>query len=261
MVAPTASAGSQFSWADAPAPTGQSFTGPSLASLLTNDSVIGQDPSQDPQAMATLAAVQKYDPNASWVGGLGSDNNVANYQLEFDPSKLPNASGNGPLAKGNGEQGFELPFTQTPSKTGAMFNPSLTYQSGPYGNITPNANINHDYGNTGFMGMLSKVAPYAVMAALAYGGGLAGGSLLGGTSLSSLGPTLGKFGMNELLSGGKTNPLSLVSGAIPGAIDYAGLGAINPYLNAIKNIYGATQGNVGSMLNLGRMGLNSLGGH
>lgn len=215
--------GAGFMWPDATNLPAQAFNGPSLAPYLGDmtGTITGVDPLTDPSYQAALAAVRQYDPQASYVGGLAGDNNTPTYQMYLDPSKLPNvnnsaAMGRGPLAGRSGETAFEPPFVTTPTAPGALINPALTYSSGTYGNVTPNANV-RQIPNTGLFGIADKLLPYAVMSVLGYGAGAAGSSLLasaglGGTVGSSLGNTLGNFALNDFMSGGnaKFNPLSLL---------------------------------------------------
>jgi hypothetical protein len=225
------------------------------------------DPTQGVN-QATLAAVQKYDPNAQYVNIAGNDDSTPMYQLQYDASKLPGASGSGSLGPAGGS--WSPLFSYAGGKVQTV-NPNLVVNSPIYGKITPNENIKQD--DSGFMGFLDKVLPYAVMGTLGWGAGLAGTSLLGGMGLggatgSALGKTLGNVGLQEIMSGGqaKLNPLSLAGdlvGAIPGVGSIAqssGLSQIMPYLNLAQNIYGATKGNPNSMINLGKYGYNALSG-
>lgn len=229
------------------------------------------DPSQAVN-QATLAAVKKYDPNASYVNVAGNDDSTPMYQLQYDASKLPGINGKGSLGPAGGSWNPMFGYAGGKVQT---FNPNYVVNSPIYGKITPNENIKQNDGG-GILGMLDKVLPYAVMGTLGYGAGLAGTSLLGAAGLpsalsSGLGKTLGNFGLQEIMSGGnaKLNPLSVAGnlvGAIPGVGDVtngisSALGPVMPYLNIAQLIMGAKSGNPMAIAQLAKMGYNGIGGH
>src|SRR5574337_200327 len=220
---------------------------------------------------ATLAAVKKYDPNASYVNVAGNDDSTPMYQLQYDASKLPGVNGKGSLGPAGG--GWNPLFGYAGGQVQTR-DPNYVLNSPIYGKITPDENIKQS-DSGGILGMLDKVFPYAVMGTLGYGAGLAGTSLLGAAGLpsaisSGLGKTLGNFGLQEIMSGGnaKLNPLSVAGnlvGAIPGVGDVTNgisnaLSPVMPYLNLAQLIAGAKSGNPMAIMQLAKMGYSGFGG-
>jgi hypothetical protein len=244
--------------------------------------IFSPDEVNSSQAGQFLSSLQKYDPNAQFVNTTGSDATSPQYQLQFDQSKVPGYL----MSKGNdfttmrdmNPGDYSAVMGGSGNFKGQLFNPSMVKNvSSALGMATPNTNVKQP-ADTGILGTLDKILPYAVMGTLGIGGGLAGASLAGSLGLGGMGSSimgsLGKslipnlIGMGE---GGKFNPMSLlptlgnmipgVGGALSGFGNATGLSQLMPYLNLIKNGYGASQGNLGSILNLARLGYNSFGGH
>jgi len=182
------------------------------------------------RAQSMLNNLHKYDSDAKFNPTYGSDGNLLGYQLQFDPSKLPGVGGTGQLGGANpsnngsyaGGSGF-MPRFSTVQEHMNLANPNAVAHSDHYGNVTSNKNI-YDK-----MSMLDILGPLAVGGF----GMLAGG---GGALASLLQKAPGAIG--SVTNNGGFNPFKLGALALP----------FIPGMNPV-------------MSQLGRMGLNYLGGN
>ncbi|MHB8603574.1 MAG: hypothetical protein ACYC9R_13145 [Nitrosotalea sp.] len=257
-----------------PAPAGQhwEYTGQDANGgygLVATDSN-----SQENQLMTAL---HKYDPNASISTSYGGDQPNLQSTLNFDPTMIPGADGiHSLMAKSQfnnynslplseREMGANLPFTRTPTDTSQMFNPHDVYTGNTWGNITPTLNVKPQQ-----LSPFDKIMEMATMATLGGAFGAAGagalGSVFGGGAMgNALGSAAGKFGMQEIMSGGHAsiNPLQL-AGSIAGGIPGVGsvMGQISPYLSTGANIYNAVNGSPWGLISQGAgMAGNIIRGH
>ncbi|MHB8602198.1 MAG: hypothetical protein ACYC9R_06450 [Nitrosotalea sp.] len=228
-----------------------------------------------------MTALHKYDPNASITSSYGGDQSNLQSHLNFDPTMIPGADSThglmsqsqfknyNSLPLSEREMGGSLPFQQTPTDNNLMFNPNDKYNSNTWGNITPNFNLKPQQ-DTGIWKFMDTAAPIAITALLggafgAAGAGLLGGAMGGGALADTVGSTLGRFGMQEVMSGGHAsiNPLQLaesVAGGIPGVGSV--MNNISPYLRTGANIYNAVNGSPWGLLTQGAgMAGNILRGH
>lgn len=231
-----------------------------LANLGYWSGGVTPDQANSATGQAFLKALQQYDPSASFVsvpGGMASDNNTvipASEALSYNPSKLPGVlvpgaswGGAGGASLGPnvvaGAGGGWSPAWQNVTSGMMLANPQAVTNSPIYGNITANGNIQQD--NSGLLGTLGQIAPYAVMSILGGGLGMAGASMLSGLAptlgsavTSALGNVGGNFALNEIMSGGNArfNPLSL------GGVASAALGLPSWVPTAANTVAGLAQG-------------------
>lgn len=189
------------------------------------------------QMLQQLSMIQKYDPSAKLVdtgsqlagsegSGMGQLNpdgtmNYDAFTIDYDRSKLPAPGQSGLSGNLVNFDPTDKTFGSTSAYGGHewLSDPSKVYNDPNYGWLTPSSNYHTEYTGTASdrtNDMIGKAILAASMGVM--GGGVA--SALGGGAGGALGSGAFKFGIGELLSGGKMNPLqalmSMAGGQIPG---------------------------------------------
>ena len=123
---------------------------------LVNRSLGGITDPNDPRVLAGLDAIRQYDPLANLRPVYGSEGNLTGYSVDYDASKLPGVDGTGSLGgiSGHGTGGDFMPRFSTVQDQMVLKDPSATQQSGVYGNVTDNTNIENPMTTLDWLGPL-----------------------------------------------------------------------------------------------------------
>lgn len=199
-------------------PTLADISKPSLAGFGKYVNSTGVQDWQSPEAQDFLKRIQAYDPNARWLdrSGGGDGGQSLGATLDFDITKMPKAQGSDPV-QGNMPvlSSGAMEVSQPGFATQNILYPSLVHRNDPvYGDWTAGNNVPQKEE------WQDKLGKYAFMTGGSLLAGMAGSQLLGLLApqlAGTFGSGLGKFGFNEIMSGGRANPVSAALSMLGGA--------------------------------------------
>lgn len=202
---------------------------------------LGNDPNQANSDF--LSRLRTYDPDARYVSGGVGDNGQERWNLQVDPSKLPQPKDKDPL------QGNMPVISSGAMEVGKDFNKdsildkTRIYNDPIYGNWTPgqNAPQKTEWQDKLGMGLVGAGGAAILGAGLGPLFSGVGGGQLGNLFGGALGKGISSNVINMLMSGGqaKFNPMGLLSSLGSGALNMVpGMGQLGQLYNYGKTAYG-----------------------